>query len=132
MSKDLSAYQVRMFPVEATDWSEMKVEGDKRLITGGKAVFSRSYVNRLEEVGHTEIAELNWQNGVIDPATGANGVTCEAVIQAVIGRLTAYQDSSFSCRENALAITALEEALGRLLLRRQDRFKRDVLNTHEV
>ena len=115
---------VKFSPVFATDRSIK--EGD--MITGGKSQF---YARQMWDLPKL-LAEIDWQDGTIDPEKGANGVTCEAMIEAVIGRLQAYQDTKFKSRDNALAITALEEAKGRLLLRREERFARGVLNKHEV
>lgn len=61
-----------------------------------------------------------------------NGAFVEGVIQAALGRLTYYQSTPFSCRENALAITKLEEALHWLEHRTDDRRDRGVEGTHEV
>lgn len=56
---------------------------------------------------------IDWQNGPLG-TTEPNGAFVEGVILAAIGRLQFYQTASnkkFACRENALAITKLEEAL---------------------
>lgn len=42
---------------------------------------------------------------------GPNGAFVEHVIEAAVNRLEFYQSTQFRCRENALAITKLEEAL---------------------
>ena len=57
---------------------------------------------------------IKWQNGPLgrgDDRVPPNGAFVEDVIAAAVGRLKFYQASQFSCRENALAITKLEEAL---------------------
>ena len=128
MSKELSEHLVRMHPVTAVDRSVK--EGD--MVTGGSTIFNVIFAYADGSVGINTLPALSWQDGVIDPEKGANGVTCEAVIDAVIGRLQAYQDTKFKCRENALAITALEESRNWLTMRREDRFRRGVLNTHNV
>lgn len=40
-----------------------------------------------------------------------NGISNESLIAIVIDRLECFNDGPFRCRENSLAITALEEAL---------------------
>lgn len=40
-----------------------------------------------------------------------NGITNEALIAVVIDRLERFQEGPYKCRENALTITKLEEAL---------------------
>lgn len=129
MGKDLAEHIVRMWPVTAEDRST-KVDD---MITGGRTDFRG---HRLTSDQHPSaefmLHQMPWQDGVIDPEKGANGVTCEAVLDAILGRLRAYQDSKFKCRENALAITACEEARNWLTMRREERMKRGVLNTHQV
>jgi len=41
---------------------------------------------------------------------GVNGTTIEEVIGLLVARLEGFQSGPFRCRENALAITKLEEA----------------------
>ena len=124
----LPEHLVRMWPVTAIDRSIK--EGD--MITGGLTHFDAPFIEDGSLRTRPDFCSLKWQDGVIDPNKGANGVTVEAVIDAAIGRLRAYQDTKFKCRENALAITALEEARNWLGMRREERFKRGVLNTHLV
>lgn len=63
---------------------------------------------------------------------GVNGVGNEDLINMVIDRLEHFQKSEFKCRENAMAITKLEEALLWLRKRTQQREKRGVEGTHIV
>jgi hypothetical protein len=50
---------------------------------------------------------ITWQNGVLEPT----GAILEDVIATCVDRLEFFQASRFSCRENALTITHLQEAL---------------------
>lgn len=59
-----------------------------------------------------------------------NGAFVETVIAIALQRIKYYQDSKFSCRENSLAITKLEEALHWLDHRTRDREARGVEGTH--
>src|SRR5689334_2056535 len=52
---------------------------------------------------------LNFQNGAIGE-NGINGLTQEALLAVVADRLRAFQAGPFACRENALALTKIEEA----------------------
>lgn len=61
-----------------------------------------------------------------------NGVANEDLINMVICRLEHFQKSDYRCRENALAITKLEEALLWLCKRTMDREQRDVEGTGEL
>lgn len=91
--------------------------------------------------------DIRWQNGPLgrgDTRKEPNGAFVEGVIQAAIGRLQFYQTTripvigstngetslKFACRENALAITKLEEALMWLENRTRDLEEREVEGTH--
>lgn len=79
--------------------------------------------------------QITWQKGpiVVDgERTESNGCFVETVIAAALQRLEHYQGSKFRCRENALAITKLDEALHWLNARTADREARGVEGTHEV
>lgn len=79
---------------------------------------------------------IDWQNGPLgrgDDRKAPNGAFVEDVIDAARQRIAFYQSASngrFACRENALAITKLEEALHWLNARTQAREKRNVEGTH--
>lgn len=77
------------------------------------------------------LAQINFQEGPIKEC-GVNGVMNEDLIAMVICRLQHFQQSEFSCRENAMAITKLEEALLWLRKRTMGREKRNVEGTHNV
>lgn len=71
---------------------------------------------------------LKFQNG--PPAdVGRNGVTNEELLAMIIHRLKGFNTGEFSCRENSVAITKLEEALMWLQKRTLDRMKRGVEGT---
>ena len=80
---------------------------------------------------------IEWQNGPLGrPEDGTriepNGAFVEGVIAAALGRLEYYQSSKFNCRENALAITKLEEALHWCGHRTAKREAQKVEGTHAV
>jgi len=72
---------------------------------------------------------VNFQTGAIKEV-GLNGVFNEDLIAMVICRLEHFQKSEFACRENAIAITKLEESLMWLRKRTMNRNKRGVLGTY--
>lgn len=74
--------------------------------------------------------ELLFQNGPI-PEVGVNGITHEALLAVLIDRLRGFQAGPFGCRENALALTKLEEAMHWLHHRTRGRMARGVEGTHE-
>ena len=77
------------------------------------------------------LCDIHFQEGPIKEC-GVNGVCNEDLINIVIDRLEHFQRSEFKCRENALAITALEEALLWMRKRTMSRKKRGVEGTHIV
>ena len=77
------------------------------------------------------LAKIHFQEGPIKE-NGVNGVANEDLLVMVIRRLQGFQDSPYSCRENAMAITKLEEALLWLRKRTMGRENRGVEGTHTV
>jgi hypothetical protein len=77
------------------------------------------------------LTRVNFQKGPIKE-NGVNGCMNEDLIAMVIDRLEGFQTTQFKCRENALAITKLEEALLWLRKRTMDREARGVEGTHGV
>ena len=71
-----------------------------------------------------------FQNGSI-AENGVNGVTQEVLLAIIIDRLQSFQKGPFACRENALALTKLEEAKHWLFSRTLERMGRGVEGTHE-
>lgn len=78
---------------------------------------------------------INWQSGPLGRDEGRilpNGAFVETVIASVVQRIEYYQGGKFRCRENALALTKLEEALHWLNHRTQSREARAVEGTHQA
>lgn len=74
---------------------------------------------------------INFQNGPIAEA-GVNGLTHEALLAILIDRLQSFQKGPFSGRENAIALTHLEDAQHWLQHRTRARMARGVEGTHTV
>lgn len=74
---------------------------------------------------------LCFQNGPIAEA-GVNGITQEVLLAIVADRLRSFQAGKFSCRENALALTKIEEAMHWLHSRTLARMQRGIEGTHSV
>lgn len=70
-------------------------------------------------------AEIRFQNGPILEA-GVNGISNEALLAIVEDRLLGFQSGQYACRENALALTKLQEAMMWLQKRTRDRVARGV------
>ena len=73
---------------------------------------------------------VRFQNGPITEA-GVNGISNEALLAIVEDRLDGFQSGKFRCRENAVALTKLQEAMMWLHKRTRDRVARGVEGTHE-
>jgi hypothetical protein len=74
---------------------------------------------------------IKFQQGAITES-GINGITNEALIAILIDRMRGFQSGPFTCRENALALTKLEEALFWLQARTRARLARQVEGTHAI
>ncbi len=76
-------------------------------------------------------ADIRFQSGPIKEA-GVNGAHNEDLLAIVIDRLQAFQSSPFACRENALALTKIEEALHWLAHRTSARQARGVEGSNTI
>lgn len=77
-----------------------------------------------------DATEILFQNGPI-PEKGVNGITQEVLIEIVIDRLRSFQAGPFASRENAIALTKLEEAKMWLQQRTRNRMARGVEGTYQ-
>lgn len=74
---------------------------------------------------------LLFQNGPINEY-GVNGITHEVLLAILVDRLQGFQSGPYACRENAIALTKLQEAQMWLQSRTRERMARNVEGTHEV
>lgn len=74
---------------------------------------------------------IKFQNGPIKEV-GTNGLTHEVLLAIVEDRLLGFQSGAFACRENAVALTKIQEAMMWLKKRTNDRLARGVEGTHTV
>lgn len=84
-----------------------------------------------DQVGELDRCVILFQNGPLKEST-PNGLTHEALLVILIHRLQGFQDGPFKCRENAIALTHLEEALMWLQKRTRARLDRGVEDTNQV
>lgn len=73
---------------------------------------------------------VSFQDGPIKES-GVNGVTHESLLAIVEHRLQGFQAGEYACRENAIALTKIQEAMMWLQKRTRDRQLRGVEGTHE-
>lgn len=74
---------------------------------------------------------IQFQKGPRDEEGSIYGVADSDLLEIVRDRLQGFQRGPFSCRENALALTHIEEALLWLAHRAEDRLQRGVLGKAE-
>lgn len=76
-----------------------------------------------------EFGSIQFQNGPVKEF-GVNGCHQEDLLAIVIDRLQSFQAGKFACRENALALTKIQEALHWLNHRTNERIQRGVEGTN--
>ena len=95
-----------------------------------KGFDTESNASRDDDVSYGRV-ELLFQNGPINEV-GVNGITHEALLAILADRLRSFQAGPYSCRENAIALTKIEEAQLWLQSRTRKRMARNVEGTHTV
>src|SRR5580692_5380015 len=76
-------------------------------------------------------ALILFQNGPLQESL-PNGLTIESLIALCIDRLQGFQGGDYKCRENAIALTHLEDAMHWLQHRTRQRLARGVEGTSKV
>jgi hypothetical protein len=82
-----------------------------------------------DEYDQVELCNIKFQDGPILEA-GVNGISGEALLAIVEDRLIGFQSGQFACRENAVALTKIQEAMMWLQKRTRDRMARGVEGTN--
>jgi hypothetical protein len=93
-----------------------------------------SHVYRITPtIGNATGLVIEFQNGPLQETGGIpNGISGEALLAIVEDRLVGFQSGQFACRENAIALTKIQEAMMWLQKRTLDRMKRGVEGTNQV
>jgi len=76
------------------------------------------------------VVDMQFQRG--NPKDEVNGITDESLLSVVLDRLKDTQKTKYATRENALAITKIEEALHWIHHRTLERQARGIEGTKEV
>lgn len=79
-----------------------------------------------------EPIEIAFQNGPREDPESISGVLDIDLLEIVRDRLKGFQQGEFATRENAIALTHIEEALLWMNKRVEDRIERNVLGTNTV
>jgi hypothetical protein len=89
---------------------------------------AKGIVNEGESPYYDAALVVNFQNGPINEV--ANGIQNEDLLTILIDRMQGFQSGKFACRENAIALTHLQDAMHWLLHRTRERVARGVEGTH--
>jgi len=76
------------------------------------------------------LGNIHFQNGARNECDSFDGLANEDLLEIVRHRLICFQSGAYSSRENAVALTHIEEALMWLNRRVEDRIERNVLGTN--
>ncbi len=90
-----------------------------------RAIYEADVADETDSLG------VLFQNGAVAEA-GVNGVTQEVLLAIVEDRLKCFQAGPYACRENAVALTKIQEAMMWLQRRTLERMRRGVEGTHTV
>ncbi|HRF69871.1 MAG TPA: ABC transporter ATPase [Candidatus Pelethenecus sp.] len=89
-----------------------------------------NYIIKREDTGEV-ICQIQFQNGGRNEAGAIAGVLESDLLEIVRHRLQCFQSGQFASRENACAITHIEEALMWQNKRKEDRKARGVLGSQK-
>lgn len=81
-------------------------------------------------VGNARGLRIEFQNGPLNE-NPPNGLSNECLLAIVEDRLIGFQSGDYACRENACALTKLQEAMMWLHKRTRDRMARGVEGTSQ-
>ena len=108
------------------DWTET-MDGSPSLVeVFGSTKFD---FEQVKEFGGDPFVRIKFQAGPLQER-GVNGCSIEDVIDVLVTRLEGFQKGPFRCRENALAITNLEQGKLWLLERTRKRQGQGVEGTN--
>lgn len=77
------------------------------------------------------LEDIKFQNGARKDENSTHGVLDTDLLEIVRDRLKGFQSGQFATRENAIALTHIEEALLWMNKRVEDRIERNVLGTNQ-
>lgn len=84
-------------------------------------------------LGNQLMCSVSFQNGPInEDGNGVNGITHEVLLSILADRLRGFQSGPYACKENACALTHIEEAMMWLHSRTLKRAARGVEGTHAI
>lgn len=108
----------------------LKRELSERKVNPANDTLTISVIDEPGSGGAHHIYRIQFQNGPINQV-GVNGLTHEVLLAIIADRLRWFQIGPYACRENALALTMIEEAQHWLAHRTRARMARGVEGTHQ-
>lgn len=103
------------------------------VIEGADMLKNPAVKNLMNFEGDQRTTVILFQNGPISAdGNGINGLTHEALLAILADRLRGFQNGPYRCKENACALTHIEEAQMWLQRRTLARMRRGVEGTHTV
>lgn len=121
-----------------------KRENLNEVYAGEKGVGGASHDYMIVKAGCVEVGEdtitvkpedilktIHFQEGARKDPNAMHGVLDSDLLEIVRDRLRGFQSGEFATRENACALTHIEEALMWMNKRVEDRIERNVLGTYE-
>lgn len=90
-----------------------------------------NYMITAAEETNKILTNIAFQNGPRAEEDSVHGVLDTDLLEIVRDRLIGFQRGAYACRENAIALTHIEEALLWMNKRVDDRSERNVLGTRE-
>ena len=82
-------------------------------------------------IGNATGVLIEFQNGPLQETVYPNGLSNEVLLAIVEDRILGFQSGKYACRENAIALTKLQEAMMWLQKRTRDRMARGVEDTNQ-
>lgn len=119
---------MRKLSIGTTRFTEIEVV-DEPGQGGACHIYNILSVPKLDNEPIAVFSHVNFQNGPIKEF-GVNGCHQEDLLAIVIDRLEHFQAGEFACRENALALTKIQEAMHWLNHRTAVRVERGVEGTN--
>jgi hypothetical protein len=108
----------------------LHIEADD-LGPGGASHVYGVHVKIGEHVLVYDVARIQFQKGPRNEPGSVPGIVESVLLAIVADRMRCFNKGEYACRENALVLTKVEEAIMWLRHRADDRAKRKVLGTYQ-
>lgn len=92
-------------------------------------IFTKESING-EDLDNPVVGDIQFQNGARNTVGSEPGVLDTDLLEIARHRLQCFQQGDYATRENAIALTHIEEALLWMNKRVEDRIERNVLGTN--